>query len=127
MSASVAIICTLSDPGLAWDADFQRPVSPRQLRSLVEGDGALEVKRSVQITASGSIWSRLEAHGFFDRALTADPDNVDALVGSARASVVDGASSFGTNPTLAFTSAEAKLTKALSSVPDRRGRRFVGL
>jgi TolB-like protein/class 3 adenylate cyclase len=59
-----------------------------------------------------------KAHGFFDRALAADPDNVDALVASARANVVDGASSFGTDPTVAFTSAEAKLTKALSSVPD---------
>ena len=28
-----------------------------------------------------------QARGFFDRALTADPDNVDALIGSARADV----------------------------------------
>jgi TolB-like protein/class 3 adenylate cyclase len=69
-----------------------------------------------------------QAHGFFDRALTADPDNVDALVGSARANVVEGASSFGTDPTVAFTSAEAKLTKALSSVPDHAvGHMWLGL
>jgi TolB-like protein/class 3 adenylate cyclase len=69
-----------------------------------------------------------QALGFFDRALTADPDNVDALVGSARANVVEGASSFGTNPTMAFASAEAKLTKALSSVPDHAvGHMWLGL
>jgi tetratricopeptide (TPR) repeat protein len=69
-----------------------------------------------------------QAHGFFDRALTADPDNVDPLVGSARANVVEGASSFGTDPTVAFTSAEAKLTKALSSVPDHAvGHMWLGL
>ena len=32
-----------------------------------------------------------QARNFFDRALIADPDNVDALVGSARADAVDGA------------------------------------
>ena len=59
-----------------------------------------------------------QARSFFDRALTADPDNVDALVGSAAADVVAGASAFVANPIAAFAAAEAKLTKALSSVPD---------
>ena len=59
-----------------------------------------------------------QARSFFDRALAADPDNVDALVGSARADVVEGALSFVTDPIAAFAAAEAKLTKALSSVPD---------
>jgi TolB-like protein/class 3 adenylate cyclase/Tfp pilus assembly protein PilF len=58
------------------------------------------------------------ARSFFDRALTADPDNVDALVGSAAADAVAGASAFVDNPMAAFAAAEAKLTKALSSVPD---------
>ena len=31
-----------------------------------------------------------QARGFFDRALAADPGNVDALVGSARADVLEG-------------------------------------
>ena len=34
-----------------------------------------------------------QARSFFDRALVADPDNVDALVGSARADVVAGGNS----------------------------------
>jgi TolB-like protein len=62
-----------------------------------------------------------QALGFFDRALTADPDNVDALIGSAAADVVAGASAFVANPIAAFAAAEAKLTKALSSVPDHAG------
>jgi TolB-like protein len=59
-----------------------------------------------------------QARSFFDRALTADPDNVDALVGSAGVDALEGANSFVTDPIAAFAAAEAKLTKALSSVPD---------
>ena len=50
--------------------------------------------------------------GFFDRALTADPDNVDALVGSAAADALAGVYFFVTDPMAAFAAAEAKLTKA---------------
>ena len=59
-----------------------------------------------------------QARGFFDNALTADPDNVDALIGSAAADSIAGASAFVANPMAAFAAAETKLTKALSSVPD---------
>ena len=58
------------------------------------------------------------ARSFFDRALSVDPDNVEALIGSARADVTAGALFFVTDPVAAFFAAEAKLTKALSSVPD---------
>jgi TolB-like protein/class 3 adenylate cyclase len=58
------------------------------------------------------------ALSFFDRALTADPDNVDALVGSGRADALAGATALVTDPMAALASAEAKLTKALSSAPD---------
>ena len=65
--------------------------------------------------------------GFFDRALAADPDNVDALVGSARADVSAGVYFFVSDPTAAFAAAEARLTKALSSVPDHaRGHMWLG-
>ena len=68
-----------------------------------------------------------QARSFFDRALAADPDNVDALVGSARADVVEGAVLFSTDPMAAFAAAEAKLAKALSSVPDHaRAHMFLG-
>jgi len=68
-----------------------------------------------------------QARGFFDRALAVDPDNVDALVGSAFVDVIEGASSFVTDPMAAFSAAEAKLTKALSSVPDHAlGHLYLG-
>ena len=68
-----------------------------------------------------------KARSFFDRALSADPDNVDALVESARADAVAGANAFVTDPKAAFAAAEAKLTKALSSVPDHAlGHMFLG-
>jgi len=68
------------------------------------------------------------ARSFFDRALTADPDNVDALIGSARADMVEGIPLFVKDPVPALATAEAKLTKALSSVPDHpRAHLLLGL
>ncbi|MGO9419390.1 adenylate cyclase, partial [Roseiarcus sp.] len=69
-----------------------------------------------------------QARSFFDRALTVDPDNVEALIGSARADVREGSNSFVTDPAAAFAAAEVKLTKALSSVPDHAsGHMWLGL
>jgi TolB-like protein/class 3 adenylate cyclase len=69
-----------------------------------------------------------QARSFFDRALAADPDNVDALIGSAAADFVMGASLLVADPEVAFTAAEAKLTKALSAVPDHgRGHMRLGI
>ena len=59
-----------------------------------------------------------KAHGFFDRALAADPGNVDAVVQSALANAVAGANAFATDPKATFAAAEAKLAKALSTVAD---------
>ena len=68
-----------------------------------------------------------QARGFFDRALAVDPGNVDALIGSAAADVAAGANLFVADPMAAFAAAEAKLTKALSSVPDHaRAHMFLG-
>ena len=68
-----------------------------------------------------------KAHGFFDRALAADPGNVDALVWSALADAVAGANAFATDPKAAFAAAEARLAKALSSVPDHAlGHLYLG-
>ena len=67
------------------------------------------------------------ARSFYQRVLSADPDNVDALIGSAAADAIEGASAFVANPMAAFVAAEAKLTKALSSVPDHaRGHMTLG-
>jgi len=68
-----------------------------------------------------------QAQGFFDRALAADPDNVEALIGSARADVAAAGQSFAADPVAAFAAAEAKLTKVLSTVPDHaRGHMALG-
>jgi len=67
------------------------------------------------------------ARGFFDRALAADPDNVDTLLESAVADLREAANSFVIDPTTAFAAAEAKLSKALSLAPDHpRGHMFLG-
>src|SRR5271166_4085700 len=51
-----------------------------------------------------------------------------SLVGSAGADVVEGALLFTTDRIAAFAAAEAKLTEALSSVPDHaRGHMWLGL
>src|SRR6185437_4028694 len=69
----------------------------------------------------------VRARSFFDRALAADPENVEALVGSARADAIEGASSFVTDPVAVLFAAEAKLIKALSLVPDHaRGHLLLG-
>ena len=69
-----------------------------------------------------------QARSFFDRALAADRGNVDALVGSAGADFWAGALIFVKDPVTPFAAAEAKLTKALSSVPDHAlGHTWLGL
>ena len=69
-----------------------------------------------------------QAQSFFDRALSADPGNVDALVWSARMDGSAGGHSFVADPMAAFAAAEAKATKALSSVPDHAlGHMCLGL
>ena len=67
------------------------------------------------------------AQTFFERALAVDPDNVEALVGSARADVAAAGLSFVTDPVATFGVAEAKLLKALSLVPNHaRGHAILG-
>ena len=70
----------------------------------------------------------VQARSYFDRALIADPDNVDALIGLAGAQAIEGVNSFAIDPVASFAAAEAKLTKALSSVPDHAvGHMWLGL
>jgi tetratricopeptide (TPR) repeat protein len=56
------------------------------------------------------------------------PDNVDALIGLAGVEAIEGVNSFVIDPVASFAAAEAKLTKALSSVPDHAiGHMWLGL
>ena len=72
------------------------------------------------------MWRKRAA--FFDRALIADPDNVDALIAVAGAEAIEGREFLSTDPVASFAAAEAKLTKALSSVPDHAvGHMWLGL
>jgi len=67
------------------------------------------------------------ARGFYERALSADPNNVDALIGLARADLREATNYFVNDPAAALAAAEAKLKKALSSVPDHaRGHMTLG-
>ena len=65
------------------------------------------------------------ARGFLERALIADPDNVDALIESARADIVEGAGIFVTDPMKAFATAEARLIKVLIVGPRPRAGPFI--
>ncbi len=68
------------------------------------------------------------ARSLFDLALTVDPNNAEALIGSAAADVIGVANLFATDPVAAFAGAEVRLTQALSSVPDHaRGHMYLGL
>ena len=62
-----------------------------------------------------------QARNFLDRARSVDPNNVEALVASAQVDVIAAGSLFVTDPIAAFLAAEAKLSKALSTVPDHAG------
>ena len=68
-----------------------------------------------------------QARSFFDRALTADFDNLDALIGSARADLNAAAMLLVADLIAAFAAAESKLAKALSLVPDHAsGNMYLG-
>ena len=68
-----------------------------------------------------------QARHFFDRALTADPFNVEALIKSARADGYAATLFFVTDPVAVLAAADTKLTKALSLAPDHpRGHMWLG-
>ena len=132
------------DKGLADLFDMQDEIVARLAGALNAQLTAVEARRSEQVPNPDSMdhyfqglaWlnkgqtpeSAAQARNFFDRALTADPNNVDILVQSARVDVVQGSFSFVADPIAAFAAAEAKLTKALSSVPDHAlGHTWLGL
>jgi TolB-like protein/class 3 adenylate cyclase len=59
-----------------------------------------------------------QSRGFFGRALAIEPDNVDALIGSAGADFWEAINSENPERAARFASAEASLLKALSTAPD---------
>ena len=68
------------------------------------------------------------ARGFFERALAADPSNIDALAGVARADLIDAWSYQTDDPRPLWAAAEAKLSKALAAAPNNaRAHLYMGL
>ena len=59
-----------------------------------------------------------KARDFYDRAIAADPHNVDARVQSARADISAAMQFAVSDPSATLAAAEAKLTSVLSLVPD---------
>jgi TolB-like protein/class 3 adenylate cyclase len=59
-----------------------------------------------------------QARRFFEKAITLDPKNVEAMVGLARVDLALGAALMTDDWSVRFTSAEATLTKALSLAPN---------
>ena len=59
-----------------------------------------------------------QSRAFFGRALAIEPDNVDALIGSAGADFWEAINSENPERAARFASAEASLLKALSTAPD---------
>jgi TolB-like protein/DNA-binding CsgD family transcriptional regulator/Tfp pilus assembly protein PilF len=69
-----------------------------------------------------------QARNFFERAHTAAPDNVGALIGSAATHAAEVAMSLVADPIAALAAAEAKLTAALSLSPNHaHGHMWFGL
>ena len=69
-----------------------------------------------------------QAQAFFDRALALDPDNIEALVGSARVEAALGANLVTDDWKAHLAAAEAASTKALSLAPNHaRARSILGL
>ena len=132
------------DKPLADLFDMQDEIVARLANTLAAQLRSAEARRaeraptpnSMDLYSQGLAWlnkgftpeNLAQARSFFDRALTADPDNVEALIGSAMPDVAGGAFSFVTDPMAAFAAAEAKLTKVLSLVPDHaRAHKYLGL
>jgi TolB-like protein/Flp pilus assembly protein TadD len=123
--------------------DMQDEIVARLANALNTRLVAAEARRAEQapnpdaldLCFQGSAWlykgplpnNLAQARQFFDRALAADPSNVDALIGSAAAHAV-AAMSLVADPLAAFAAAEPKLNTALSLAPnDARGHMCLGL
>jgi TolB-like protein len=122
------------DKPLADLFDMQDDIVARLANALNVQLAAAEARRaertptpdSMDLLFQGQFWfnkgptpdNLARAVGFFDRALTADPDSVGALLWSAMVDAVRGSIPLVSDTRAAFAAAEAKLTKALASAPD---------
>ena len=114
--------------------DMQDEIVARLAGSLTDQLSAAEARRAEQASkpdsmdlyfqgvaslAKGATPANVEqAHSLFDRALAVDPDNVDALILSAIIDVTESVLLCVKDPVEVLPAAEAKLTRAISLVPD---------
>jgi TolB-like protein/class 3 adenylate cyclase len=122
------------DKPLADLFDMQDEIVARLANALNAQIAAVEARRAAQapnpdsldLYFQGLAWfnkgmtpdNMVQTRSFYERALIADPDNVDAVIASAAAEARAAASSIVNDPTVAFAAAEAKLLKVLFSLPD---------
>jgi TolB-like protein/class 3 adenylate cyclase len=122
------------DKPLADLFDMQDEIVARLANALNAQIAAVEARRAAQapnpdsldLYFQGLAWfnkgmtpdNMVQTRSFYERALIADPDNVDATIASAAAEARAAASSIVNDPTVAFAEAEAKLLKVLFSLPD---------
>lgn len=70
----------------------------------------------------------VRARGFFERALALDPENIEALVGTALVDATRGSASMTDDRAAQLAAAEVTLTKALSMAPlHARAHMFLGV
>src|SRR5580698_4947226 len=131
------------DKPLADLFDMQDEIVARLANALNAQIAAVEARRAAQAPTPDSMdlyfqglaWFNkgftppymAQSRRHFERALLADPSNVEALIWLAGVEAIEGVNSFVADPAAAFAAAEAKLTKALSSFPDHaRGHAYLG-
>ena len=132
------------DKSLSDHFDMQDEIVARLAGTLNAQLVAAEARRAEQTPNPDSMDLYFQGQAWFNKGVTLDTvaqarsffrsracrqsDNVEALIGSASADMLDGAFFSVADPRAAFAAAEAKLTKALSSVPDHaRGHMTVGM
>jgi len=122
------------DKPLADFFDMQDEIVARLANTLSAQLTAAEARRaeqaanpdSMELCFQGRAWLNkgptpdniAQARRFFERALSADRNSNDALIGSALADMIEGTNVLQPDPLPFFMAAEAKLHRALSSVPD---------
>jgi tetratricopeptide (TPR) repeat protein len=95
----------------------ERAPRPDSMDLYFQGAGCLNKAKSAE--------HMTQARGLFERALARDPDNVEALVGTANVDVRRGMIYVPDDRAVAFATAEATLAKALSLVPEHALAHFV--
>jgi TolB-like protein/class 3 adenylate cyclase len=140
--------------GYLWAERFDKPVADlfvmqdevvaRLARQLDVQLSAAEARRaeraphpdSMDLYYQGLVWLNkgitreflTRARDYFERALALDPDNVDALIGTAQVDAISGASYLTDDRVKALAAAEVALTKALLLVPNNAiAHHFMGV